>query len=1015
MISEKQLVQKIEQLLAAGQLENDASLRAIASQFAEVGQGAAARLTRCKELLAQGNRSDAVAEARAVPDLLELAETLEFPNARKWRNLCLDAGLPAAPELSAADLEQLRRSIEAEKELEPLLKEYRRCVYQGERSKCIKLLRTIREMDPGNPGWIENLRPLEEETLPTIIEETEHALSLDDRPALASLFEELSNPWRAVKPPQDLVNRVRHVLLAERSKELRIEAEALLGHLRRALDSDNDAEIDALRPKIEKISSDQAFLDKPDVWDRALQTLRERDKAKAAAAKHREEQLKELDPIQDILDTPKIDERRLREEWERINARCIPVTDLLRHKVTSTLENLERSRRARAKALGWGIGAVLVIALLAAGGYFFVTNRQASRDVRVSELERLLESGDYSTLRTYLDQLEADDPVLATEARVKDIQKKLDSAVKKQKADREAFDLCMDQLQQLRSMNYEGNAEDIRNLLQTATEAARKVDSTAVAQVRSWRTGWEEWTARRASQADGELQVAVASLNAALDEAAQHPYNDQALERAKIEELKEIASRCTPYLATASEVQRVALQTARERLEAWERRFQERSAEMAKTAGELQALRRALEAVPTDFSQYKSLLEKYQKLAPEGDALRESCRRILHDIPMFQGAVALANFDVDALPPGAAAAPVIQKLLDGAARGSIWESDLRKLNRLATREKTVRGQLNALTREHPELLQMYYFKYRERGTEKWKTLYFPKMLMSRVMKDENDKEYTTYWGSVYHAFEPTEKPSLVHTKNAFPKGLTTQYYEFEVQRKVEDNRCEYPKFLFEYIADASTAKNIPQYLLEGIRKMMDNTKVEPVLRAQFIKRVAAILAENYAEFVPELSAIADAFANVNTDAPWMNEENPDTISATEALRSAVLNCPAPEGLVARLKNVTAVLQRAVDVQLHCVGTITQDADGALTVRAGTGYRELWGIFPLQGQGPTFLVLNGEDGSIPSTMLERCYMGMPVFAPAAGYQARGAFQELNLKQGEADGLQRPNSWPANAWN
>ena len=43
-----------------------------------------------------------------------------------------------------------------------------------------------------------------------------------------------------------------------------------------------------------------------------------RDAAKAAAIKHREEQLKELDPIQEILDTPKIDERRLREELRKI-------------------------------------------------------------------------------------------------------------------------------------------------------------------------------------------------------------------------------------------------------------------------------------------------------------------------------------------------------------------------------------------------------------------------------------------------------------------------------------------------------------------------------------------------------------------------------------------------------------------------------------------------------------------------------------------------------------------------
>jgi len=180
MIPEQQLIQNIVELLDNGQLERNPVLEEFAEQYAELCQDIVTRLQRCSEYLDRGMRSEAVHEATTAPSLLELVPVVRFPELRKWGNLVTDLGLAAFPQIPMDIVERLRKECATEEGLAPLLKEYRRLVYQGDRGNSIRVLRELRQRDPDNPSWPQNLRPLEEATLPGTLHEADEALAAQD-------------------------------------------------------------------------------------------------------------------------------------------------------------------------------------------------------------------------------------------------------------------------------------------------------------------------------------------------------------------------------------------------------------------------------------------------------------------------------------------------------------------------------------------------------------------------------------------------------------------------------------------------------------------------------------------------------------------------------------------------------------------------------------------------------------------------------------------------------------------
>ena len=221
MTPEQQLVQQIIQVINSNQLEGNVLLMDYSEQFAEMCRLANERLMRCNDYLDKGMRSEAIYEAHTQPDLLQLAELLSSDELKRWRNVCVDLELTPFQPLNEQVIERLKKEEGHEENLSPLLKEYRRYVYQSDHENCIRVLREIREKDPTNPAWKTNLEPLETATLDAWVQQAESALAAMDLQRLKVIFNELNHPFRVVPAPESLMKRLRVALMSERSGDLK--------------------------------------------------------------------------------------------------------------------------------------------------------------------------------------------------------------------------------------------------------------------------------------------------------------------------------------------------------------------------------------------------------------------------------------------------------------------------------------------------------------------------------------------------------------------------------------------------------------------------------------------------------------------------------------------------------------------------------------------------------------------------------------------------------------------------
>ena len=259
MIPEQQLVQQIVDLIHSDQVERNPVLEEFAEQYAELCFDVVGRLQRCVEYLDRGMRSEAVHEATSAPSLLGLVEVIQFDEVRKWGNIVTDLDLAPFPSVPMDIVERLRRECLTEESLAPLLKEYRRCVYQGDQDQCIRLLRELRERDPDNPSWAENLRPLEQDQLPRLLRKAEKALGAGDLRVLRGLLDEMVHPQRLVPIPGEIVTPVKDALMADRRLEAGAQGASLAAGMSQALDEGNMPSLKELLQRWEALCSDDAF------------------------------------------------------------------------------------------------------------------------------------------------------------------------------------------------------------------------------------------------------------------------------------------------------------------------------------------------------------------------------------------------------------------------------------------------------------------------------------------------------------------------------------------------------------------------------------------------------------------------------------------------------------------------------------------------------------------------------------------------------------------------------------
>jgi hypothetical protein len=1014
MTPEQQLIQQIKQLIEHGEIDRNPLVEDYAEQFAELCRSANERLLRCRDYIEKGMRSEAVHEAHTAPDLLVLSELLQFEGLKKWRNICADMELAVFQPLNEELLAKLRAECVREQELTPLLKEYRRLVYQGDRKGCITVLRQIREKDPDNPSWAGNLQPLEEETMAETVAAVEEAIGKKDLSRLKVLYDDLTSPYRVVAPPADVLRNMRLLLMHDRAEALHKEGSAVLQRLQKALANDVPEELEVVTATAEKLAADEAFLHIPDGWETALSAARDKLAAIARREQKKAEFSQAVAVLQEQLTANELSELALRHEWERLCAWEMPVPELLRRQVMETLDDMQTRRRRRER----NINAVIVIStlllLLLLGTFLHFRITQRRRAAIFTEMERMYSTAQYEQLSRYMAHIARVDPDFMQSLQVRSMRQGLIRALRELNKAGERYDRAMASLESIRENAYEGaSAESIEQLLAEATAMA--YDDEEKNQVEIWRRTWQSWQQRQRRDADNELQRLLGLYNTARQDAKKQPYADLAREHEKISELTLAFKQSALRLAAASDAVAQAFHEANEDLGVWERDWAQRRNEDVARQQRLQVLQGDIPRALPDLQRYFLLLQEYCELAPTAPETLHY-RRLLDQRQHYEKVAALNSVTVGALPLPADQMQMLQQLLAEQAQGSVWESDLQRCLAMADERQAMLGQINAMLALNPDMLNVTTLRYRHRGGPgMWQLLYSPKPLIEGKERNENNEETRIFFGNIYY-FRNDDMPTLVHTKDVFPNRLNERDFEIDIKRQAQDNLCAHARFLYQLVAEANEAPLPAVHLLNSLDSLVANQDIEPIPKLWLLRAIMDVLQTHCRTQLPECAAWLEFLDGIDSNTPWMNPDYPPTKEANARIKRRIAELPAFSAFATRMQTSLRVMQEALNAKPRCVGCMQVDSPGELKpILSEAQPGELWVLVAPSGQqAPYFLMLAGNDLSLRSDALRVCFPGILLFTPARKQGSANRLISLGVSDADKAVISKPASWPANVW-
>jgi hypothetical protein len=1015
MIPEQQLIQNIVELLDNDQLERNPVVEEYAEQYAELCQDIVTRLQRCAEYLDRGMRSEAVHEATGAPSLLQLVEVVRFPELRKWANVVADLELAAFPQIPVEIVERLRQECAIEEGLGPLLKEYRRFVYQSDQPGSIRVLRRLREQDPQNPSWPQNLKPLEEAQAPILCDAANAALAAQDLPRLQEIYDDFTHPQRVAPAPADLLERLKDALFAERRAALRLQGTEVAQRLRAALGATDRAAVAAALADWDRLSADVAFVADP----RPSATVAE---ARAAHQGWERERLAEeafrtaLDEVQGLLRSGKASAQELAARLDALRQTGRQMPENLQAAVRAALAEIAARRRRRQRLISLSVTAVCLTAMAIGGLALWRVNTQNRRRTQLTEMTALLEGKDYDRLKASLAALKGRDPQFYGSAEVLRLTTAVEEALQKKADVGRQFQGVLAQLALIRENGYQAGDEQIQALLAEARQVAQ--DESADRSVNTWQSAWEEWRRRRRGEAEGELGRVTTLARRVIDEKRQRPFSTFADEGKALADLEPALRDAKPLVAATGTESANAFSAVSVEVEGWRRDFEQRRGEARQKEGRLQELRELIGKALPDLVQYRALLQQFTKEFPEAPEMA-TYQRVLSQLDAWAKAEALRAFEIPRLPPGPEAEKRLRELVAAEiTRGSVWEADLKAAVAWLDLNETVRQRVPMLAVTKDDALRLLVLSYRPIGSEPWKLLYHPKPLLSKKETDAQG-EFTIRWGLVYFCDAEDQAPFLVHTSKAFPAGFTSRLFEIRQESRPQDNIVPHGKFLYGFVGEAAEAPELDVHLLHGIQSVIGNPGMESVPRAWVLKRLVHLLAEHYADSVPESLTMAAAVRDIDTEVPWMNPRHPKTIEAARQTEAILKTLPEVGPIVNRLQAGRAVLAASLNRQVRCVGWLRRERDGSLApVFTSAAAGAVW-ILAAGNPGvpPVFTVagLRTAEGTLVfKPGIEReLFEGQMLFAPGDGRVTRELLDNA-VPQEFRDQVRRPAAWPTNDW-
>jgi hypothetical protein len=405
------IVEEIRRLLLSSEPPRRARVEELAREYAAVCVEINERLAACQRLLRLGLRSEAIHASKFEPNLIDAIQILDFPSQPQWMELMSLHGLPLPQPLDMDAAALLQSAYVEEDPLQELLKKHRRLALgRAPVRQRIAVLRSLAELDRGNPIWVDDLAVFEPARIEQIRREANEAARRQDMEGVRALVEELSsNEWRM--PPQslltsDLMKKLSRLAIDRSRKELSdTESELRDAFLAQAVERGFSIR-ERWQKQLERceLPSEDALRDRAQPALQWLQKIEERE----------EEDREFSESI--VLFERALDEGASRAELDQLRENVLQfgrvLTEPLNEKLLLRLKALDRAdrRRRRFIAIGVSVGALasaaVIVGLVRHEGRVRVAERSASA------IRQALDDKELQEARRIRDEITRDDPGL---------------------------------------------------------------------------------------------------------------------------------------------------------------------------------------------------------------------------------------------------------------------------------------------------------------------------------------------------------------------------------------------------------------------------------------------------------------------------------------------------------------------------------------------------------------------------------------------------------------------------
>ncbi len=1031
MISEyQQLIARIHEFIRSSEQQISPAIEELAERYAGLCDEINHRLEKCADFLDKGMRSEAVYEAHLAPSLFELAEIVNFSDADQWHEFCKENDLPIPAEIRTDIVERLQNECDTEELLSPLLQQYRRLVHEGTADERISVLRQIRDKDPDNPVWEENLRPLEEQQMEELAVEAEKALSENDLPKLRYLYDELKDHRRAVEPPQELLNPIEKILGEVTAQEAAEKAQSVVAELDTALLNEDNEAIESQLQQWEELQQQGNLTpdsNMQEVLDRAYAHREKQKKAQEEEQKFQEAK----DQLWNALSEDPLNAASIRRCWEELSAFNREIPEALKNQAQSTLDTIERKQKTRRAliASACGLAVLLILSLV---GYFVHASKQAERRERVvNKIENMLTERSYRDAKDYLKQITQNNTdLLGTEKR-QSFEQRIRSGIQRREERERKYEQVLSDLDRIKRQDYTAPEEQQEALLEKAEKLA--MSSEQKQQVSNWRQTRNQFLQQQKEKANRKLSELIEKTEKGIERREQSDaFASLQAEKTYVQNLQNKLEEGRKWRKHADKKLAQKLSELVSKVNKWGENVQQ-EIEQAQTRKERkrQLLNSLFEPLP-DITAYEdnlsTLVSDFSDIPSASDY-----ENALNQIPLYKEATLLGNFELTQFVPPPRQLAQVQEFLDNAHKKGPWREDLSTITLYSQKamppqdsEEAINGGLPpTLYREVQKKIRALakiptikwkQLRYRPRGEDKeWQYLYYKGQIYSKE-KEENGQKYTMYLGEVLQFSTKTDSTRTVHTSQLFEEGLTTQKYEVEKADVPQNNLMPQGEFALKILRNAQNQSRMDQFLIKHIQQLIDNTTIRPIPKARILKKLVSALRECAIPQPEALTELHTVIQELPTDLHWYYDSNP-VQDANKKIQKTLNELPSLKQLEETLSLSRDLLVEALSRKLQWVGYIKNNAaEQAEPVIVHKSVPEIWTITSAT-DGPSFRVVATRDseGYQFNQNKEEFFVGQLLFAPSDGRRTTSLLKKIldASSRNTLDGVVWPAGWPTNA--